>query len=391
LALERDVNARLLAVNRDFVEETRAQRSQGQRFHGGVEGVREHMAAVPDADLDEARMVADAVAASGIRVSGTRMKAFEQQADGMVHALDQASLEDLQIAAQDAGVSADVRESEEAARLSKGYVLLGDEKEALRGLAAGKLQERAALEAAAEELGALAAKRQCEGLVPLSCPTPFMRSIGLQPGPGALTDSGGLNAYLPVWDAQGKLWALQCIADDGCSSFVAGRGKPGCFHVVGGIDLLARAPALVLAADYASACALSHALGHATVATLGASNLRPAAEALHQRFPAKPVVIGACHDEVLDAGAVPAREAVRAAEAVGGQVMLPIFATGERSSSPGLFATFHDLARRSVLGDAGLNRQVRHAVGVALAQASGASLGEKSLSEAVGLRLSLRN
>jgi putative DNA primase/helicase len=51
-----------------------------------------------------------------------------------------------------------------------------------------------------------------------------------------------------------------------------------------------------------------------------------------------------------------------AAKAVGGKVLLPIFAPGEQAANPKGFTDFNDLATKSVLGREGIERQVRSVV-----------------------------
>jgi len=385
--LERDINARLLAVNRDLIEEVRVQRADGHRPQGGASQIRQHLAAIHDADLDDARMAAEGLAESSSRLSGTRMKAIEQPIDGVVHALDQAAVDDATFAeGADTGSVAPDADTDRLA-LAKGYALPESEKQALRASAAGKLQQRATQEALDEELGVQAADRLCSMLLPLTGPTPYMRSVGLRPGAGALTDAAGVQAYLPVVDSRGKLCALERIADDGSCSQIGGRATSATFHVVGDMEALGRARALVIAADYASACTLSHALGHATVATLGAKHLLPAAEALHQRYPAKPVIIAAGYDLPIDGLAPGSLEAARAAaQAVDGRVVLPIFAPGERSAVPLALTTFHDLSCRSIFGAAQCDQQIRHTVGFAVAKHDLALGRDTAISGSLGLR-----
>nr|WP_227012125.1 toprim domain-containing protein [Duganella sp. FT27W] len=159
---------------------------------------------------------------------------------------------------------------------------------------------------------------------------------------------------------------------------------------------LAAAPVLVIAEGYATAATLKQALGFATVSAFDAGNLAQVARALHNKFPDKPVVIAGDDDRHLVAtqGANPGRtKAEEAASLVGGKVLLPIFAPGENSFPAGVepvtvsafrqhrnglnalseeqtdalnrmkqFTDFNDLANKSSLGMAGVERQVRSAV-----------------------------
>jgi len=112
---------------------------------------------------------------------------------------------------------------------------------------------------------------------------------------------------------------------------------------------------------------------------------------LHEKFPDKPIVIAGDDDKHLEStqGHNPGRaKANEAAKAVGGKVLLPIFAPGEQAYPENLepvtpvkaragelsdeqkeaiakmksFTDFNDLATKSVLGKAGIERQVRSVV-----------------------------
>ena len=110
---------------------------------------------------------------------------------------------------------------------------------------------------------------------------------------------------------------------------------------------------------------MRHTLGFATVAAFDSGNLLPVAKALHAKFPDKPIVIAGDDDQHLEAtqGINPGRsKAEEAAKAVGGKVLLPIFAPGEQVADPKGFTDFNDLATKSVLGREGIERQVRAVV-----------------------------
>lgn len=131
-------------------------------------------------------------------------------------------------------------------------------------------------------------------------------------------------------------------------------------------------------------------------------NLAAVAQALHQTFPDKPVVIAGDADRHLEMvqGVNPGRtKAEEAAGLVGGKVLLPIFAPGENSLPASLepvttekyrqhqqrgntlsnehlaalarmkqFTDFNDLANKSMLGLNGGERQVRAFVDDAIAK-----------------------
>ncbi|HDV3697354.1 TPA: DUF1738 domain-containing protein [Escherichia coli] len=306
---------------------------------------------------------------------------------------------------------------------AKGYALDPAEKAKMQAEAAAKLAARAEEQERLHEATAQRIGRQAQGLVPITEPTPYLRDKGLQLHAGVLTDQEGQKTYIPAYDADGKQWTMQYIQEDGTKRFAKDSRKEGCFHVVGGMDALAAAPALVIGEGYATAATLAEALGHATVAAFDSGNLQAVAEALHAKFPDKPVVIAGDDDRQVQItqGVNPGRtKAQEAAKAVGGKAIFPIFAPGENAYPKELppitpesyrnhlhaekrladaaagkvqlseadtakfkesllsddqlaalanmkkHTDFNDLAERSSLGKDGVERQVRSAVGKVL-------------------------
>lgn len=214
---------------------------------------------------------------------------------------------------------------------SKGYALDPEQKAQMQAEAAAKLQARDAEQSKLQEQTAQRVGRQMADLVPVEQPTPYMQAKGIEPQAGVLTDKEGQKTYIPATDADGKQWTMQYIQEDGTKRFAKDSRKEGCFHVIGGMDALAQAPALVIGEGYATAGSLSQSLGFATVAAFDSGNLPHVAKALHEKFPNKPIVIAGDDDKHLEAtqGVNPGRsKAEEAAKAVGGKVLLPIFAPG---------------------------------------------------------------
>ncbi|MBV8634293.1 MAG: DUF1738 domain-containing protein, partial [Burkholderiaceae bacterium] len=222
---------------------------------------------------------------------------------------------------------------------SKGYALDEEQKALLAAEAAAKLQQRDANLSKHQAQAAARVARQCEKLVPVTSPTSYMQAKGIAPQEGALTDKDGKKTYLPAIDAEGKLWSMQYIQEDGTKRFAKDSRKEGCFHAVGGMQQLAKAPALVICEGYATAVELKQTLGYATVSAFDSGNLAIVAQSLHRRFPDKPIVVAGDDDRHLEAtqGLNPGRtKAEEAARLVGGKVLLPIFAPGENSYPDGL-------------------------------------------------------
>lgn len=198
---------------------------------------------------------------------------------------------------------------------------------------------RAAEQERVHEATAQRVSRQTANLVPVFEPTPYLRDKGIQAHAGTLTDAGGQKTYIPATDVDGKQWTMQYIQEDGTKRFAKDSRKEGCFHVIGGIESLDQAPALVISEGYATAATNAEALGFATVAAFDSGNLPVVAKALHEKFPDKPVIIAGDDDRnrLLTDSINPGRsKAEEAAKAVNGTAIFPIFAPGENVYPPNL-------------------------------------------------------
>lgn len=276
---------------------------------------------------------------------------------------------------------------------SKGYTLRDEEKASIAAEAASKLQAREAGLVARQEQAAQRVARQMDELVPAVAPTAYMLAKGIVPQEGALTDREGKKTYLPVIDVDGKQWSMQYIQENGIKRFAKDSRKEGCFHVVGGMKQLTAAPALVICEGYATAVTLKQSLGFPTVSAFDSGNLVQVAQALHKKFPEKPIVIAGDDDRHLEIvqGINPGRtKAAQTATLVGGKVLLPVFSADENTYPGSLapvtpemyrqhqitgtaiddeqlaaltrmkkYTDFNDLANKSALGKQGVDRQVR--------------------------------
>lgn len=146
---------------------------------------------------------------------------------------------------------------------------------------------------------------------------------------------------------------MQYIQPDGVKRFAKDSRREGCFHPVGGMDALRKAPAIVIAEGYATAASIKESLGHATVAAFDAGNLVPVAQAMRRAMPDKPIIIAGDDDLHLEKVGKPnvgREKAMEAAAAVGGKAVFPRFAEGEREANPKAFTDFNDMAVKSRLG-----------------------------------------
>lgn len=268
---------------------------------------------------------------------------------------------------------------------SKGYTLDPEQRALLQAEAAQKLQARAAEQDRTHAEVAQRVQSQMKYLVPIDAPTPYMQAKGITSAEGILTDREGVKTYIPVYDVDGKQWATQYIQEDGTKRFPKDAKKEGCFHVVGGLDKLAEAPAIVIGEGYATAWTLSAAVGHATVAAFDSGNLKAVAQILHERHPEKAIVIAGDDDLAVERqyGRNPGKAfAKEAAEAVGGKAVFPIFAPGEQQENPKAFTDFNDVATKSTLGFDRVKGQVAPVIEQAIREKANTLSNEQSQSKA---------
>jgi len=139
----------------------------------------------------------------------------------------------------------------------------------------------------------------------------------------------GVNAYglrllrsqlvIPVRDADGVLWTLQFVSEDGDKRFLTGGRKRGGYLAIGTVR-----DALCVVEGYATAASVFEATGHATACAFDAGNLLPVAQALRRKFPQIRLILCADND-IATPGNPGLSRAIEAARAVRGLVAVPNF------------------------------------------------------------------
>lgn len=255
---------------------------------------------------------------------------------------------------------------------AKGYSLTPEQQAQLRAQAAETYARREAEQQQAHAAAQDRVNGQIARAKPVERPTPYLVAKGCtEVKAGLFTDAAGKDTFIPAYDADGNVWTMQYINEEGTKRFAKDSKKEGAFHVVGGLDALKDAPAIVISEGYATAWTVSEGVGHATVAAFDSGNLEHVAKALQAKYPEKPVVIAGDDDLATERkeGINPGREGARkAANAVGGKTVFPVFAPGEQSPDNKLFTDFNDLATRSKLGMDAVRRQVKAVVEEAVRQ-----------------------
>jgi putative DNA primase/helicase len=154
---------------------------------------------------------------------------------------------------------------------------------------------------------------------------------------------------VPGYDADGKLWTVQYIKEDGTKRFAKESRKHGCFHVVGApngavaLQQIAQSPDVVIAEGYATAATIAKHGKVPAIAAFDSGNLLAVATAIRERHRDKQIIIAGDDDHRLDNN--PGRsKALEAAAAVNGVVVFPDLSAEQRGQG---MTDFNDLAREN--------------------------------------------
>lgn len=140
---------------------------------------------------------------------------------------------------------------------------------------------------------------------------------------------------IPARDADGKLWTLEFILEDGQKRYLPNGRKSGCLSMIGG----AVSSTLLIGEGYATCATLAAATSHPVAVAFDAGNLMAVATALHGRYPDARIVV--CADDDHTTKGNPGVTKARAtASAVGGAVVVPDFGAARPASS----TDFNDLS-----------------------------------------------
>jgi phage/plasmid primase-like uncharacterized protein len=151
--------------------------------------------------------------------------------------------------------------------------------------------------------------------------------------------------YVPVANNKGQVRGLYIISERGEGRYMFATERAGNFHLIPGADGKELDQGeIVLAQGYAAGASLHMATGDPVAVAFEASNLEPVAKALREKYPQAEITICPDNNQYERAdGTVDNRgvkEAERAAEAVGGKVVVPDFDDQEKMKG---FLDFNDL------------------------------------------------
>ncbi len=163
---------------------------------------------------------------------------------------------------------------------------------------------------------------------------PYLLRKGVQPHGIALHSDGRL--LVPLTDVEGNWSSLQFIAHDGSKRFLTGGRKRGLFYAIGDIDPNEE---IFICEGFATTATVREAAKKAAIVAFDCGNLLPVAKELRAKYPRAKLIFCADDDAWTDGN--PGRtKAEEAAAAVGGGVVVPVFA-GPRAHDE---TDFNDLA-----------------------------------------------
>jgi putative DNA primase/helicase len=138
---------------------------------------------------------------------------------------------------------------------------------------------------------------------------------------------------IPLRDATGTIWSYQTIAPGGGKLFLLGGRTKGLFHLIG-----EPADRLLIVEGFATGASLYEATNIPVIVAFNAGNLIAAGKEIRERWPVVKVVIAADDDHVT-AGNPGLAKARAAAEMIGAEVAVPVFAEDRERGTD-----FNDLA-----------------------------------------------
>jgi phage/plasmid primase-like uncharacterized protein len=170
---------------------------------------------------------------------------------------------------------------------------------------------------------------------------PYLKEREIEPF-GVHQEQGTL--FVPMQNALGEVRNLQIIEGKDNARFMLGAEREGLFHLIAKPENELAQGEIILAENYASGASLHMATGKPVAVAFTPENLTPVAKTLRQEFPQAAITICASNNQyertdgtIHNRGVI---EAEKAAQAVGGKVVVPEFTDNEKAQS---LVDFNDL------------------------------------------------
>lgn len=151
------------------------------------------------------------------------------------------------------------------------------------------------------------------------------------------------NLLMPLQDIHGKHWSHQKI-NTNFKGFVEGGKKEGNFFIIGNKDLT-NTQELIIVEGYATGASIHKATKKTVIVAVDSGNLKPVAQAIHQKYPKTTLLIAGDDDiqqELKGKPNVGKEKAIETASLVSGHYTLPKFTQSEIKQG---MTDFNDLAQ----------------------------------------------
>lgn len=169
------------------------------------------------------------------------------------------------------------------------HELTGTERQAMRERMQAMKRQREADEASRNE-SAAAQGVQLWNKARIATDHPYLVAKGIKPH-GAKVDADG-NLLVPMRDADGKLWNVECInVLEGWKKGLYGGKRIGCYYSIGKPK-----GRLIVCAKFATGASIHEATGEAVAVAFNAGNLEHVALALRAKYPSLSIVVAANDD-----------------------------------------------------------------------------------------------
>ena len=152
---------------------------------------------------------------------------------------------------------------------------------------------------------------------------------------------------VPMRNTAGQLRGVQFISTAGVKRPLTGTEKTGHYCPMGTPKETTAGPVFIVCEGWATGATVHQATGHAVAVAFDAGNLQAVGVALRKAYPEAALIYAADDDHATEGNPGKAK-ATAAAQATGGTVLVPMFATTERSPKA---SDWNDLAAAQGLGE----------------------------------------
>ncbi|MEA4896386.1 MAG: zincin-like metallopeptidase domain-containing protein [Oscillospiraceae bacterium] len=284
----------------------------------------------PAKTMDPREEFAQALRAAGLELSGAPVmdgKIHRVPVTGRPHAVDGAYQGFLD--GHPAGWYQNYVTGEKSTWKAHGHTLTDEQKAALQVEAAERAQRRERERLAEQEKVARQCSQDFAERPAASSEHPYLLEKGVLPR-GIKESRTGELLLVPLYNVDGDLRNVQEIHPDGSKRFQPGGQKKGCFCLIDPEKRLDQGE-ILLTEGYATGASVQMATEKPVAVAFDAGNLEPVARALREKYPTAKITICADNDYRHTNSNIGVEKAKQAAQAIGGEVAVPVFNKEEQA------------------------------------------------------------